>query len=198
MRKKSHISLAREIFQALELEGLLDHKFSFYVGSIWPDCKPSFITTPHNIHRTFGIVQEQIDDLIKNYNKDKGLTMPYCARIGIIIHYIADYFTFPHNSHYDGNVKDHCVYESKLKKELLRYIHSGEALKQKSEVKVYENTEELCECILNEHKQYVKGKSTVFEDCQYIVRVCMEVVASIIAIFCNSFAATRFALAHNS
>ena len=43
------------------------------------------------------------------------MNMRRCAGLGVIIHYIADYFTFPHNDHYPGNVKDHCYYERDLK-----------------------------------------------------------------------------------
>ena len=39
------------------------------------------------------------------------MNMRRCAGLGVIIHYIADYFTFPHNDHYPGNVKDHCYYD---------------------------------------------------------------------------------------
>ena len=37
MRKKSHISLARDIVRNSEDEGLRKHKWAFYLGSILPD-----------------------------------------------------------------------------------------------------------------------------------------------------------------
>ena len=43
MRKKSHISLARYMVENLKDEELKHHKFSFYLGSILPDIKPSFL-----------------------------------------------------------------------------------------------------------------------------------------------------------
>ena len=43
MRKKSHISLARYIVANTKDEELKKHKLSFYIGSILPDCKPSFV-----------------------------------------------------------------------------------------------------------------------------------------------------------
>ena len=42
--------------------------------------------------------------------------------LGQIFHYIADYFTFPHNSNYSGSLKDHCIYEKYLKFRLRSYI----------------------------------------------------------------------------
>ena len=42
MRKKSHISLARYIVNSLDDKELKKHRFSFYIGSVLPDIKPSF------------------------------------------------------------------------------------------------------------------------------------------------------------
>ena len=43
MRKKSHISLARYIVNNMEDNDLKKHKLSFYIGSVLPDIKPSFV-----------------------------------------------------------------------------------------------------------------------------------------------------------
>ena len=53
MRKKSHISLARYLVRNLDDTGLRKHKLSFYIGSILPDCKPSFLYKKHEITGTF-------------------------------------------------------------------------------------------------------------------------------------------------
>ena len=37
MRKKSHISLAGQIMDSMELDNVFDYRLPFYVGSIWPD-----------------------------------------------------------------------------------------------------------------------------------------------------------------
>ena len=49
MRKKSHISLARYLVRNLDDGDLRKHKLSFYIGSILPDCKPSFLYKKHEI-----------------------------------------------------------------------------------------------------------------------------------------------------
>lgn len=64
MRKKSHISLARYIVANTEDEGLKKHWLSFYIGSVLPDCKPSFIYKRHEITGTFPKLRKDIDALI--------------------------------------------------------------------------------------------------------------------------------------
>ena len=79
MRKKSHISLAVQIMDSMELDNVFDYRLPFYVGSIWPDCRPSFVTTPHKFDITFDDIEHKISKFIANYDKDKGMNMRRCA-----------------------------------------------------------------------------------------------------------------------
>ena len=63
MRKKSHMSLSMYLVDSMDSELLENHKKAFIMGSILPDCKPSFVTTKHNIDETFDIVCRFIDEL---------------------------------------------------------------------------------------------------------------------------------------
>lgn len=191
MRKKSHIALAIGLMDKLQLQETLNHKFTFCVGSILPDCKPSFLTTPHTFQKTFEKVKEKIVLFIEKMKNMYQFGYRDCITLGEITHYIADYFTFPHNTHYDGNLKDHCYYEKDLKIALRRFLESEEVMEIRKEVRVYHTKEELFQFIEETHRKYMERKSFVLEDCRYIVHVCMEVVASIVAILQNSFVEMR-------
>lgn len=180
MRKKSHISLAGQIMDSLELGEVFDHKLPFYVGSIWPDCRPSFVTTPHKFSVTYGDIEKQLSKFVANYNPENGMDMRHCAKLGVIIHYIADYFTFPHNDHYKGNVKDHCYYERDLKHEMKAFLATKEAEDVKNHVVAYDSVEELSSYICSIHNCYTKLAHTVQEDIRYIVHVCTTVVKSVL------------------
>lgn len=60
MRKKSHVSLSRYLIESVDSTLLDNHRKAFIVGSILPDCKPSFVTTRHTIEETFDMVTEFI------------------------------------------------------------------------------------------------------------------------------------------
>lgn len=183
MRKKSHISLAKYIVDSLGEQELMKHKKAFYLGSILPDCKPSFLTTKHEIQGTFSKVQEEIFRLSEGRNVQN--MRAYFRDLGQVIHYIADYFTFPHNAHYDGSLKDHCAYEEKLKKSLREYIRSGEAARNRAIAKTMDTPEAICNFIRNAHDSYMKLKSNVEADCKMIVALCHQVVEAIIQLFQN-------------
>lgn len=180
MRKKSHISLARYLVGTMELSSLEKHRKAFYLGSILPDCKPSFLTTPHEIQGTFEDVRQYVMNLTTYYNVQQRNARAYYRNLGQVIHYIADYFTFPHNRIYQGNIKEHCVYEKKLKFALNQYLQSGEADKNRRKAQEFRTPEALLDYIKKVHQEYLKVKKEVEADCRYIVEVCHTVVEAII------------------
>lgn len=180
MRKKSHISLARYIVGDIHMTELFAHRKAFYLGSILPDCKPSFLTTKHEFDGTFQMVQDRILKLTQDRAQLQENARAYMRQLGEVVHYIADYFTFPHNRTYDGNLKDHCVYEEDLKIGLRQYIRTGQADVDKVEAKHFDTAEALFEFIRKAHEEYLSVKRSVEEDCMYIVRVCQQVVRSVL------------------
>lgn len=186
MRKKSHISLAKYIVESLEEQELQKHKKAFYLGSILPDCKPSFITVKHEMEGTFPKVQQELEELVERQRKSQINMRVFYRNLGEVIHYIADYFTFPHNPHYTGNLRDHCAYEERLKIGLREYIQSGEAKRNnaivKASVQDLNSTEDICNFIQKAHETYVKLKNSVEGDCRHIVTLCHQVVAAVIRI----------------
>ena len=63
MRKKSHISLARYIVNNMEDNDLKKHKLSFYIGSVLPDIKPSFVYKRHEMDGTYPDIRRHIERL---------------------------------------------------------------------------------------------------------------------------------------
>lgn len=184
MRKKSHISLAKYLVQSLEIEELYNHKKAFYIGSILPDCKPSFLTTKHEIRGTLPMVQASICNLVEE-NKKTMFTSGFYRSLGEVMHYLADYFTFPHNSTFLGNIREHCAYEQQLKISLREYIKSGEAEKNLDRTDKFHTLEELFAFIRRKHEEYLQFKRTVEEDCKYIVSLCHSVAAGIFSLMCR-------------
>ena len=184
MRKKSHISLAKYIVDSIEEQELVKHRKAFYLGSILPDCKQSFITVKHEMEGTFPKVQQELEEIVERQQRSQINMRVFYRNLGEVIHYIADYFTFPHNPHYPGTLRDHCAYEERLKRELREYIQSGEADRNseriRSSVRGLNSAEDICIFIQKAHETYVKMKNSVEEDCRHIVTLCHQVVVAVI------------------
>ena len=178
MRKKSHISLARYIVDSIEDKDLKKHRFSFYIGSILPDIKPSFLYKRHEIEGTYADIQRHIARLSEGKKLvEKKKNRKYYMDLGQISHYLADYFTYPHNKIYPGNMKAHCSYEEKLKRDLRSYLRSGEAARERGEKLVFKNAENLCDFIRKSHNDYLERKHGVEEDIHQIVDVNYKALA---------------------
>ncbi len=180
MRKKSHMSLSMYLVNNMDSELLENHKKAFIVGSILPDCKPSFVTTKHNMEETFDIVCKFIDELTVDTNGFKRISTAYCRRLGEVTHYLADYFTFPHNEIFHGTLREHCQYEKHLKKALKAYIKSDNVVVNRQIIGTFSKPEDLRNYVLKIHKQYLLCNKNVESDCMYIVSLCHVVVAGIL------------------
>ena len=156
MRKKSHVSLSRYLLDHIDSELLENHRKAFIVGSVLPDCKPSFVTTKHNMEETFDMVCEFIRKLTVNSDDYKKISTAYCRKLGEVTHYLADYFTFPHNCVFTGSIREHCIYEKKLKFALRSYIRSGEINVNSTVVRRFTTPQQLCDYVVQIHQQYLK------------------------------------------
>lgn len=173
MRKKSHISLARLLVESLNNEDLKKHRLSFYIGSILPDIKPSFLYRRHEIERTFPDIRRHIERLSEGQKVIEKTGRKYYMDLGQISHYLADYFTFPHNKSYPGGLKEHCSYEKKLKKDLRHYIKCRRAEQAFVPAKEssFGNADALCNFIQKAHDDYIVRKHDVEDDIRHIIDV---------------------------
>lgn len=183
MRKKSHISLAGYLLDSMKNDGLIQHKKAFYIGSILPDCTPSFITKRHTIDETFHILKKEILKITDNYDSDRGIDRYFTRHLGVVTHYLADYFTYPHNNIFEGNIKEHCVYEKKLITALRSYVRSEEAVKNRDKNFLFDTVDEILRFIKSMHEEYLKVAKKIKVDCDYIVELCHKVVDGILQIF---------------
>lgn len=166
----------------LEEDGLVQHKKAFMLGSILPDCMPSFLTRKHNIQETFSILEKELYKVTENFDIEKGINTYFCRHLGVITHYIADYFTFPHNAEFIGTLREHCSYEKELKDTFRAYVNSEEAKCIPKEDKTLESVEEICDFIKQMHECYLQTVRAVQEDCKYIVELCYCVAEAILQI----------------
>lgn len=180
MRKKSHVSLSIYLVNNLDSVLLENHKKAFIMGSILPDCRPSFVTTKHNMEETFDMVSAFIAKLTVDSTDYKRISTAYCRKLGEVTHYLADYFTYPHNEVFEGNIKAHCIYEKELKFALRTYIQEGQIHVNSGIAAGLDTPEALCTFVQDFHRQYLVSDKTVESDCRYIVALCHIVVEGIL------------------
>lgn len=187
MRKKSHILLARYLADQMTLEeSLQSHRKAFCLGSILPDIKPSFLTKKHEYFGTFEEIQEKMK-MLTEHSPSEGKERIYWRHFGEVMHYLADYFTFPHNRTYTGSLYQHNKYEKLLKNRLKDYIESGAASANAFEPMYFASLADLTDFIKASHERYLQKKRNIGEDINYILMVCFQAVQGIIQLCARHF-----------
>lgn len=165
METKNHWHLAEYI--SLE-RGFEKYKKEFILGSIMPDINLFSYLRGHTYKESIAMIHSNGKSLVekKNWN---GTSFYH---LGVILHYIADYFTFPHNTTFTGSLKDHCTYEKRLHTYFFQFLQSnnvGSSLMplQKSFFPIHSITD-LFTLLEEKHHEYLSMMPSFQTDCQYI------------------------------
>jgi hypothetical protein len=181
MRKKSHISLANHMLEDFRDEALIAHSRMFQFGSLLPDLVPSFVTKRHSMDTTFDILEKKLHKVVEGYDGEEVLSMAQCKDLGVITHYIADYFTLPHNKKFTGSIKDHVSYEEVLKHAMRHYVSQEYIANQPLIRTSMTSVDDICEFIKNCHMEYIMMAMAGQEiDCRHSVEVCRQVLEAVI------------------
>jgi len=156
----THIKIANHIYHIFKKEyGIRLNKRNLIYGSIKPDFTKNKV--PHYIDKSIDFIDKEIEKLI--FDSDKIGVKLLSRRLGMIMHYISDYFCRAHNtSYYRNNLMAHLKYEKRLAKEMTSkkirksMIYNGD----------YKTIKEF---IVNLNKEYMQKKS-LERDNEYTVK----------------------------
>lgn len=171
MRKKSHWRLADYLIRDHERPAI---ELMFKVGSVAPDFMLRSMIQGHSYETTAQRVERRIVKLEENGRWN--LVSAY--RLGYVTHYLADYFTAPHNVHGEFGFREHCVFE----KEQLRLLRCQLSTQWQSP-KQYEAQTDVMEYLRNQHDAYLEQIPEVANDCNYIVNVTEQVSYQMFSLF---------------
>ena len=115
----------------------------------------------------------------------------YWRRFGEVIHYMADYFTFPHNKTYTGTFTQHNHYEKVLKNRLKSCIEQGEAQRYLEPAIHFASFSTLIDYIEATHEKYLNKLRCVEEDIRFILNMCFQVIQGLVQICLGQSLAER-------
>lgn len=171
MRKKSHWRLADYLIRDNERPAI---EFMFKVGSVAPDFMIRSMIQGHSYETTAQRVERRIIKLEESGRWN--LVSAY--RLGYVTHYLADYFTAPHNTHGSFGLREHCVFE----KEQLRLLRC-QLNDQRTTLRHYDTQQDVMEYLRIRHEEYLEHSPEVETDCDYIVDVTEQVSYQMFSLF---------------
>lgn len=179
MNTKSHLFLGALVRKKIEEHtGFSLGRFSFLYGNIRPDLSPSAYTVQHNMENHFALIEEEIKSLYRE--KDMPLRK-LSYRIGVICHYLTDFFCHAHLPEQNCHGLRHIKYES-----LLSYRHGWRAKATKNldfsvPPVVLGSPKSLCAAIEELYEKYRALPPSFRNDLAFAFLATAMVVASIIS-----------------
>ena len=149
MNKKSHIVFAKK----MNIEVPSRCHVGLLVGSVLPDILVHTYLMGHTWKASGAMILNKLEKL----EQSDSLNIWTVLRLGMILHYIEDFFTMSHSRFFQGNLLEHIGYEMRLQ----RYIQATFNRRYKLYDKDVENTQiysmnDLKERMVSLQKEYEK------------------------------------------
>jgi hypothetical protein len=168
METKDHLYLAKLITSKYSF-GTSAECTAFECGCVTPDINPITYIKGHTYSATISNVKNVLSRL---YGKLKNPADYF--QLGRAVHYIGDYFTFPHTPLFEGTLAEHRSYERNLHK----YIIVQKDVLDDISTEDISNVEKCIGLIDKLHNKYFSIKNSISTDWSYIKYACTVVALS--------------------
>lgn len=179
MRRNSHSQLGHFLAKNY-MEGMPKRcVYAFRFGCIEPDMNPAtYLKGSRRVRRLRGHDFNSAEKYMKRVScrleehSVKGVFSFY--RLGRLVHYITDGFTFAHNENFSGSLKDHSRYEHGLHEFFSDYLRTwGDSLLAAQAGGSAFNV------IAREHSKYMRQPSNMAKDSRFAILTALSVVSII-------------------
>ena len=149
-----------------DIFGISLNRFSLVYGSIKPDSVYNLVRLEHFKPQSFDFVCNEINKLSNyGFESNKEFIRFFSNRIGVVTHFISDFFCVPHNDRitYENNFIEHIKYEHQLHK--LFKIFDSEIDVLENYFNINNNDPDFIKTIINSlHLQYMKRGESFIND----------------------------------
>ncbi|PKM74071.1 MAG: hypothetical protein CVU91_03235 [Firmicutes bacterium HGW-Firmicutes-16] len=183
MKATSHFAVAHLLYASLQKRGIFLNRTAFVYGNIMPDQTPAMWFAPH-----FGKVcarksSEILTELSSSPVINSGrVGAEYSKQLGVMCHYLCDYFCFAHNEDFQGGVKQHMAYEIELDTYLRKNCLEILDMDGVSPIQSFSGTEELIAYNETSKCEYLDIGYSLERDLSYAFDACILSIVNVVAI----------------
>ncbi|NMA94523.1 MAG: zinc dependent phospholipase C family protein, partial [Clostridiales bacterium] len=174
------MQIANFIFKRIDKHERKNISRMFYIlGSIAPDLKIAK-------HPKFKIYNDSIDLIKSKMESLESLgKRRFSYRLGVISHYITDYFCLAHNLQNTLKTRTHLLYEFRLARAIKHYITTHDFGKNiiSDSMSILEKHNDMLSMIADKHKLYTKNRCDNFADQMFLDMNLAFSVCMALAIF---------------
>ena len=179
MRGQSHRCLGRYLVRHYMNDVPSRYVTAFLMGCIEPDRNPATYLKGslrcqwlrgHNYRNA----RRYMRRISRYLEKKKALNLYDYYRLGKLIHYTADAFTYAHNADFPSRLQNHMQYEAELQNHFLEF------LAEDPQVDIV-TTKNIMSAICSFHREYEQLEYTIHNDCRFALTACCCVLAMLFA-----------------
>lgn len=180
MNTFSHIALGKLLCAYVEREYAITlDKTSFVRGNYLPDFSLGLITQPHYLKYRLGFVLHEMTALCVRRDAPEAAGRDYSLRLGVLCHYIADFFCFAHSEDFTQNMAVHVDYEQRLHRYLMRQRGMLEAVRFLPEGPCRTDAAAIGARMMAYHADYRRSARSLGNDLVFTLQVCVELIVAL-------------------
>lgn len=171
----SHITMGRYLYTYFtENLGVELDRASFVKWNVLPDIAPSLLKLSHFKKDIYDLVMERAETLSRR--GDEMSVQEYSKQMGILCHFMSDFFCYAHSESFDGSKIGHLKYEVKMQFYGYRrrsMLHAVDLISNAAEIDqslaLYEQINEL-------HARYSELDPSFGVDFIYSLTACVDLM----------------------
>ena len=183
MKSASHHAMGHLLYEALTKQGIQLDRELFVLGNLLPDYLPELILNPHftlKCQREIHIFTEALAG--QPVTKGEQLPPEYALRLGILCHYLTDYFTFAHTPEFRLGLKEHSPYEQRLDDYFRDHYTMEECALTSQSFTACENARDVVKEIYRYKRDYRAQGCTLSRDVQFAYSACLGSMTQLLAV----------------
>lgn len=183
MKSASHHAMGHLLYEALTSQGIQLDRELFVVGNLLPDYLPELILNPHftlKCQREIHIFTEALAG--QPITRGEQLPLEYALRLGILCHYLTDYFTFAHTPEFRLGLKQHGAYEQQLNDYFRAHYTKEESTLLGVSFESAESARDVVKEVYRLKRDYRAEGCTLSRDVRYAFSACLGAMTQLIAV----------------
>ena len=172
-----HIAFGCRVKKFIEKEfDIKLNKTAFLYGNIKPDLNKKVF--PHELKYAKDFLYKEIINLSLSDSIDKQKSWEFSERLGVVMHYLADFFCHAHTDLYEGGIIKHSIYEfrqSYYYVKNFRFISNSilKYLGKESKINLLDTFFE------KEFNEYISNSPSIARDLIYSFKICASICSLI-------------------
>ncbi len=174
----SHVTMGQHLYKHFteNMEIKLD-KRTFVMWNVMPDLAPSLLKLSHFKKDIYDLVMEKTKYL-EEYGSEMDVK-EYSKQLGVLCHFMSDFFCYAHAEYFSGSKLDHARYELNMQFYGYQRKDMLGAIDLMINSSLMDNSQTLYEQINNLHDEYKTVAPSFGVDFIYSLTACVSIMKSI-------------------